>query len=88
MNVNHLLQINSLLIIDDNVFSLWPPNEYHSHPVLTLKSKYGFRRFKVANVDADLLALQQRAIIIDEALCINPVADEFKKFVGVEFIPL
>ena len=88
MTVSELLQINSILKIDDNVFSLWPPNEYHSHPVLTLKSKYGFRRFKVTNVDADLFDLQQRAIIIDEALCNTPVADEFKRFVGIEFIPL
>ena len=87
MTVNHLLQINSILKIDNNVFSLWPPNEYHSYPILTLKSKYGYRRFKATNVNADLLELQRKAIEIDEALS-NPVKDEYKKFVGLSFIPI
>lgn len=87
MTIQDILNVNQHLQSGENTFTLWPGSQYNDKPILTLTSKYGFRRFTVAP-EMDLEEVKKKAIMIDQDLCKNPLPDYCKKYIGVELIPL
>ena len=87
MTIQDILNVNQHLQSGENTFTLWPVSEYNEKPILTLSSKYGFRRFTVSP-EMDLKEAQERAIKIDEDLCKNPKPDYCKKYIGLNSIEL
>lgn len=87
MTIQDILNVNQHLQSGENTFTLWPVSQYNDKPILTLASKYGFRRFTVTP-EMDLKEAQKKAIEIDEDLCTTPLPGYCKKYVGLHFIPL
>lgn len=87
MTIREILTFNEQFTYDGNKFELWPPCNYHAETVLSLTSKFGFRRFFVP-VDMELKDAQIKAIEIDAALCAIPRPEWVKKYIGHHFIQL
>lgn len=87
MTIQDILNVNQHLEMGENKFTLWPVSEYNDKPILTLTSKYGFRRF-IVTPEMDLKEAQERAIKIDKDLCSIPLPEYCKKCIGLEFITL
>lgn len=85
--IQDLLNVLSVLKDGEDEFSIWPPCQYYDLPMLTLKSKYGFRRFSVP-FDMSIEEAKRKAKDIDAAMCQVPRREDCKKYIGLDLIPL